>query len=117
MGGWSWCARFRSRAVDGHCGRLMVVLGSCVVCCVLTVFVGVRMRGRSLVVIGGDRCGWWSACVVVERWWSGPVVVVRRLSMVVVRRKEAMSHIVTMASRLNIRVRSHVNDLTCNDLT
>ena len=95
----------------------MVVLGSRVVCCVLTVFVGVRIRGRSLVVIGGDCCGWWLVCVVVERWWSGPVVVIRCLSMVVVRRKEATSHIVTMASRLNIRVRSHVNDLTCNDLT
>ena len=94
-----------------------MVLGSRVVCCVLTVFVGIRMRGRLLVFIGGDCCGWWSACVVVEHWWSGPVVVVRRLSMVVVRRKEAMSHIVTMASCLNIHVRSHVNDLTCNDLT
>ena len=95
----------------------MVVLGGRVVCCVLTVFVGIRIRGRSLVVIGGDHCGWWSVCVIVERWWLGPVVVIRHLSMVVVRRKEATSHIVTMASCLNIRVRSHVNDLMCNDLT
>ena len=68
-------------------------------------------------VLTGDRCGWWSVCVIVERWWSGAVIVVCRLSMVVVRRKEATSHIVTMASHLKICVRSHVNDLMCNDLT
>ena len=95
VGGWSWCAHLRSGAVDGRCGRLMVVLGGRVVCCVLTVFVGIRIHGRLLVVIGGDRCEWWSACVVVEHWWSGAVIVVRRLSMVVVRRREATSHIVT----------------------
>ena len=80
-------------------------------------FVGVRICGRSLVVTGGERCGWWLVCVVVEHWWLGAVIVVHRLSMVVVRRKEAMSHIITMASHLNIRMRSHVNDLMCNDLT
>ena len=127
------CAHLHSWAVVGHCvherlwavsrgvhvsvrRRLMVVLGSHVICCVLTMFMGIRIRGRLLVVIGGDRCGWWLACVVVEQWWSGPVVVIRRLLMVVVRRKEATSHILTMASHLNICMRSHVNDLTCNDL-
>ena len=96
--------------VDGHFGWL------CHLLCAHRVR-GCLYSWRSLVVIGGDRCGWWSVCVIVERWWSGAVVVIRCLSMVVVRRKEATSHIVTMASRLNIRVRSHVNDLTCNDLT
>ena len=90
----------------------MVILSGCVVCCVLTVFVGVRWLLLEVIIVGQ-----WSPCVVVERWWSGAVVVVHRLLMVVVRRKEATSHIVTMASRLNICMRSHVNDLTCNDLT
>ena len=48
----------------------------------------------ALVVVRGS-CG--SSCVL----------------MVVVRRKEATSHIVTLASHLNFHVRSHVDELTC----
>ena len=88
--GWLWWA------VDGCFGWSCRLLSAHHVC------------GWLLVVIGGDHCGRWSLCVIVERWWLGAVVVVRRLSLVVVRRKEAMSHIVTMASCLSVHMRSHV---------
>ena len=112
VGSWSLCAHLCLGVVDGRCGRLMVILGGRVICCVLAVFVGVHWLLLEVIVVGQ-----WSPCVVVEHWWSGAVVVIHCLLMVVVRRKEATSHIVTMALCLNIHMRSHVNDLTCNDLT
>ena len=122
MSSWSSCARLCLRAVDGRCGRLMVIL--CGVSFVvhslcLWAFVAIHACGWSLVVIGGDCCGCWlpcvsvggGPCVVVECSWLGVVIVVHHLLMVVVRRKEGMSYIVTRASCLNIHMRSHVNDL------
>ena len=93
-------------------GVLFVVCSPC-----SWAFVAVCVHGQSLVVIGGDHCGQWLLCIIVECWWLGAVIVIHRLSMVVVRRKEATLHIMTMASRSNGHVRSHVNDLTCSDLT
>ena len=89
-------------------GPLVVIVGGNVICCVQ------RGCGHSLLFVfmgthhGGDRCGRWSLfiVVVVGSGW-GPSLSCG--SMVVVRRKEAMSHIVTMASHLTFHVRSHVN--------
>ena len=61
---------------------------------------------------GGDRCGWSSPfiAVVVGGSWGWSLLCV---SMVVVMRKEATSHVVTMASCLTFHMRSNVHDLTC----
>ena len=89
-------------------GLLVVVVGGHVVCCVQ------RGHGHSLLFMfvgthqGGDHCGWWLPCIVVVVG-SGRGRSLLCASMVVVRRKEAMSHIVTMASQLTFHVRSHVN--------
>ena len=61
-----------------------------------------------MVIVSGHSRLLLLALVVVGRGCGSLCVL-----MVVVRRKEATSHIVTMASRLNFHVRSHVDDLTC----
>ena len=98
------------------CGQLVVIVGGHIICCAQ------RGRGRLLLFVfvgagrGGDHCGWWSPFIIVVvgggrgQWLSC-------VSMVVVRRKEATSHIVTMASHLSFHVRSHVNVSHVNDLT
>ena len=96
-------------------GRLVVVVGD-VVCCAQ------RGRGRSLLFVfvgarrGGDRCGRWSPFIIVVVG-GGQGRSLSCASMVVVRRQEATSHIMTMASHLSFHVRSHVNVSRANDLT
>ena len=98
VGGCSAC--LRAWGVGGRCGR------PCHSLC--------TYRGRSCSWAVVSHCWRWSLWAVVAVCCYVLVVVGGgrwRSSMVVVRRKEATSHIVTMASRLNFHVRSHVNDL------
>ena len=47
-------------------GWLVVIVGSCVVCCAL--IVAIHVCGQLLVVVGGGHYGWLSLFVVVH-WW------------------------------------------------
>ena len=67
------------------------------------------------ICCGGDRCGRWSLFIVVVVG-SGRGQSLSCALMVVVKRKEATSHIMTMASQLTFHVRSHVNVSHVNDL-
>ena len=63
---------------------------------------------RLVVVLGCSSWPWTVVAVAGFSVMGGHW----RSSMLVVRRKEAMSHIMAMASHLNFHMRSHVNDLT-----
>ena len=92
----------------------------------LVVILYICMHGWLVVIVGSCVCGGSCLWAVVSHCWRWllrvvitvccyALVVFRgsccHLPMVVVRRKEATSHIVTMASHLNIHVRSHVRIL------
>ena len=98
-------------------GWLVVIVGIHDVCCALIMVMGDCHCSCSWVVV--SRCWRRLLWVVSAVYCSCALVVVMGghchllyVSMVAVRRTEAISHIMTMASCLNFHMRSHVNDLT-----